>query len=60
MSFNGLRLEYALEGGSNYIAWKDRMEAVLEDNGLKEFMESNVPKPTSSDAALYLIHGRRR
>ena len=35
MSFNGLRLEYALEGSSNYIAWKDRMEAVLDDNGLK-------------------------
>ena len=33
MSFNGLRLEYALEGNSNYIAWKDRMEAVLDDNG---------------------------
>ena len=52
MSFNGLRLEYALEGSSNYIAWKDRMEAVVEDNGLKEFIDSNVPKPTSSDAAL--------
>ena len=26
------------------------MEAVLEDNGLKEFIDSNVPKPTSSDA----------
>ena len=28
------------------------MEAVLEDNGLKEFIESDVPKPGSSDAAL--------
>ena len=35
MAFNGLILEYALEGSSNYIAWKYRMEAVLEDNGLK-------------------------
>ena len=52
MSFNGLRLEYALEGSSNYIAWKDRMEAVLEDNGLKEFIDSDVPKSGSSDAAL--------
>ena len=52
MVFNGLRLEYALEDISNYIAWKDRMEAVLEDNGLKEFIDSDVPKPTSSDAAL--------
>jgi len=48
MSFNGLRLEYALEGSSNYIAWKDRMEAVLDDNGLKDFIEAEVPKPTDA------------
>lgn len=48
MSFNGLRLEYALEGNSNYIAWKDRMEAVLHDNGLKEFIDVEVPKPTDA------------
>ena len=52
MSFNGLRLEYALDGSSNYIAWKNRVEAVLEDNGLKEFIDSDVPKPGSSDVAL--------
>ena len=40
MSFNGLRLEYALDGNSNYIAWKDKMEVVLEDNGLKEFIDA--------------------
>ena len=51
MSFNGLRLEYALEGSLKYIAWKDRMEVVLEDNGLKEFIDSDVPKPGSSDVA---------
>ena len=27
------------------------MEAVLDDNGLKEFIDSDVPKPASSDAA---------
>ena len=53
MSFNGLQLEYALEGNSNYIAWKGMMEAVLEDNGLKEFIERDVPKPTSVDAAVH-------
>ena len=52
MSFNEFRLEYALEGKSNYIAWKDRMEAVLYDNGLKEFIDAEVPKPTSTDAAV--------
>ena len=51
MDFIGLRLEYALEGNLNYIAWKDRMEAVLEDNGLKEFIENDVPKPASLDVA---------
>ena len=50
MAFYGLRLEYALEGSSNYIAWKDRMEAVLEDNGLKEFIDQEIPKPTSTNA----------
>ena len=48
---NGLRLEYALEGSSNYISWKDRMEAVLEDNGLKEFIDNDIPKPIVTDAA---------
>ena len=51
MAFNGLRLEYALEHRSNYISWKDRMEAVLEDNGLKEFIDNDVPKPVVTDAA---------
>ena len=52
MSFNGFRSEYALEGSSNYIAWKDRMEVILEDNGLKEFIENDISKPTSGNAAL--------
>jgi hypothetical protein len=51
MSFNGLRLEYALGGSSNYIAWKDRMEAVLEDNGLKGYIDADVPKPDAIDTA---------
>ena len=60
MSFNGLRLEYALEGSSNYIAWKDKMEAVLDDNGLKEFIDAEVPKPTSTDAAVLDAWKRRQ
>jgi hypothetical protein len=50
MAFNGLRLEYALKGISNYIAWKDRMESVLEYNGLNEFIDKDVPKPDVADA----------
>jgi hypothetical protein len=51
MDFNGLRLEYALKGSSNYISWKDRMEAVLKDNGLKDFLDKDVPKPVATDTA---------
>ena len=43
-------MEYSLEGNSNYIGWKERMEAVLEDNGLKDFIDAEIPKPGSSDA----------
>ena len=50
MDFNGLRLEYALEGISNYIAWKEKMEAVLEDNGLNKFIDKDVPKSDVADA----------
>ena len=45
-------MEYSLEGSSNYIAWKDRMEAVLDDNGLKELIDAEIPKPASSDDAI--------
>lgn len=43
MSSYGFRLEYAPEGSSNYIAWKDKMEAVLEDNMLNEFIDKDIP-----------------
>ena len=59
MSFNGLRLEYALEGSSNYIAWKDRMEAVLDDNGLKEFIDAEIPNRVLAMLP-HLTHGKRR
>lgn len=48
MEFYGLRLEYALDGSSNYISWKDHMEAVLEDNDLKDFIDQEVPKRTDA------------
>jgi hypothetical protein len=52
MAFNGLRLEYELKGISNYISWKDMMEAVLKDNGLKEFIDKDVSKLDVVDAAI--------
>eukprot|EP00253_Pinus_taeda_P024241 PITA_24241 len=50
MAFYGLRLEYAFEGNLNYISWKDGMEAVLEDNGLKDFIDQEIPKPATTNA----------
>ena len=44
-------MEYAFVGSLKYIAWKDRMEEMLDDNGLKEFINVEIPKPASSDAA---------
>lgn len=50
MAFNGLRLEYALDGSLNYIAWKDHMEVILEENGLKDFIDQEVPTPAATNA----------
>ena len=47
-----MRLEYALEGSSNYIAWKDGMEAVLEDNKLKELIDNDIPNSQQHYATL--------
>ena len=53
MYFNGLILEYALEVSSNYIAWKDRMEAVLEDNELTKIIDTDIPKPAAADVQIF-------
>ena len=37
----------------DYIAWKDRMEAVLDENGLKELIYAEIPILASSDAATF-------
>ena len=50
MAFYGLRLEYALEGSSNYMAWKERTEAVLEDDALKDLIDQEIQKPLSITA----------
>ena len=50
MTFNGLRLECALEGNSNFIEWKDHMEEVFDDNELLEHIKRDVTKPTNSNA----------
>lgn len=52
MDLYGLRLEYALEGSSNYVAWKVCMEAMLEDNGLKEFIDNDIQKLTTNDVII--------
>ena len=49
--FQWLEVVDELEGSSNYISWKDMMEEILKDNGLKEFIDNDVPKPAVTDAA---------
>ena len=50
MAFNELILEYALEGNSNFIAWKDHMEVMLDDNRLLEYVKTHSGKPRWDDA----------
>lgn len=50
MYFSGLRLEYALEGSSNFMAWKDRMEVVLDENSVLEYVKNDIEKPSQLDA----------
>jgi hypothetical protein len=35
----------------SYIAWKDRMEVVLKDNGLKGYIDNDVPKRDAKNTA---------
>lgn len=49
MAFNGLTLKYSLEGTSNFIAWKDHMEEVLNDNGFLEYVKTYIPIPLAVD-----------
>ena len=51
MEFNGLILEYALEGSSKYIAWKDKDGGSIGGQWVKEFIDNDVPKPVVADAA---------
>lgn len=44
MYFNELRLEYALEGSSIFIYWKDWMESVLDDNGVLQYIKTDIVK----------------
>lgn len=50
MTSTGLRLEYALEGTTNFVAWKIHMELVLDDNWLLDYMKIVVVKPLEIDA----------
>jgi hypothetical protein len=49
--FQWLEVGVCTRGNSNYIAWKDRMEEILEDNGLKDFIDRDVPKPVATNTA---------
>jgi hypothetical protein len=40
-----LKIEDRLEGATNFRAWKARILLLLEENDLKEYVESVVPSP---------------
>ena len=50
MTFNKVRLEYSLEGSSNFITCKDHMEVVFDDNGLLEYVKIDISKLVSTDS----------
>ena len=49
---NSLEGENKLEGASNYIAWKQRIDLILEKNKVLDLVKGKVKKPTneSNDA----------
>lgn len=49
MTSTGLELEYALEGTTNFVAWKICMEEILDENGLLYYIKTDAVKPLASD-----------
>lgn len=47
-----------MEASSNYIAWNDKMQVVLKENGLNEFIDRDIPKPIALDVK-YLVEWRK-
>jgi hypothetical protein len=45
---NTLKIEGRLEGATNFWAWKARILFLLEENDLKEYVESVAASPTNS------------
>jgi len=50
ITFNELRLEYGLEGSYNFIAWKDHMKEVFNDNIFLDCIKRYFGKPMESYA----------
>jgi len=50
MAFNVLRIENAFEGTFNFVAWKDYMEVLLDENRLLEYIKYDIAKPQAYDA----------
>jgi len=55
MAFYGLLLAYSFQGNLNFIAWREKMEVMLEDNGLKELFDQEIAKTTISDALILAL-----
>ena len=44
----GLRVEDRLEGISNFRSWKSRMLMLLNEQGLKDHILKDIPKPEAA------------
>ena len=49
MTSTRLGLEYAMKGTINFV-WKIHMEAILDDNGLIDYIKTYVVKTPTTDA----------
>ena len=45
MASNGLRDQNRLEGASNYVIWKSRIEFLLDEHDLKALIDNAVAEP---------------
>jgi hypothetical protein len=57
MANAGLRFEYRLEGASNFSSWREKIDLLLEEQGLWEFAKGTTVLP--ADLAQQPTHLRR-
>ena len=46
----GMKVEYRLDGDTNFISWKPRVLLILEENDLLKFVNEKGPEPKAEEA----------